>query len=1047
MLTVLQIAARTLVWGLIGLGLALVLVLVRLDSGPLALDWLKPRIERALTPDSGVVSVTAGGIELRLNKDERTFDLVGVDVQYRADGNDGASPPPFLAFPEVKVALSVEALLKRGMIAASEVEALAPSLIITRSEDGTIGLHSEAGFDDQNDDVDFGGFLRHFASASETDDRLSFLKTLQIGGGRVAFYDRTRASALTAKDADLVLNRRDGGIDGWLRAEIPQKSAGPASVRFTGRFENGAEQIAFEADIADLMPADLPALWPLEEPKIPVAAQGLRLPVRISVEGEIRQEWAMSPLTVDVQAGAGVVDLPAHLAEPLEIDGIELRGVISDGFGGFEIDQAQVSSRGAVLEGAGVIAWRDQERAVAVDLTARDVRAEDLPAFWPEHLGVDARTWVLENIKAGRVSEAEVSLDLRPGDFGPAPLRDEAVDGMFAFEEVSVRYVDEMPALENGAGKAVFDADRMDFEVEGASNAGLALTGGAVTITGMGKPGKLATQLHVIAEAEGSIGQALTILDHPPLEIGKELSFPPSKTSGSVNVSLDVRMPLHDDVTEEEAVVLAEADLIGLAIGELPKIGDNVRLDQGAFRLVLDETAVRLEGAAEINTVPLTISIFEPLEDETSKRRIELQGNVNREQLEGLGMPTDALDGAFGFKATVTETGNHFWIDLEADLEPLAIMPPGLVWRKPAGQAGMLRAAIAKPIDGPIDVKQFDIEAGDLEASGSFSLSAADGGLETLIFDAFRLGDTVAAIRLSPDDAGGFEMVVEAERLNLDALFGDDHEISDAFQRFHAVLRSDQVRTRGVELIDVEADAAHQPGGWRSASIIGALSDGGKLALELTPEGDEWRLELRSEDAGALIEAFDLGQRVDGGNMLLSARIRAQDPMVADGRFEIRTFVLEDAPLLARMLTLASLTGIGNLLGGEGIQMDHLILPFTLGDQKLTFSDGLLRGSQLGLTLKGDVDLDTETLDLAGTIIPVYSLNRLIGQVPIIGRILTGVDGRGAFAATFSIEGSHENPTVYVNPLAILTPGLIRDFFGGLVNGTLEPPDIRETDD
>ena len=241
-----------------------------------------------------------------------------------------------------------------------------------------------------------------------------------------------------------------------------------------------------------------------------------------------------------------------------------------------------------------------------------------------------------------------------------------------------------------------------------------------MTITGMGKPGRLATQLHVLAEAEGSIGEALTILDHPPLEIGKDLSFEPSKTSGSVKVSLDVRMPLHDDVTEEEAVVLAEADLIDLAIGELPKIGNNISLDQGAFRLVLDEAAVRMEGTAEVNTVPLAIRIFEPLEDETSKRRIELEGSLSREQLERQGMPVDGLDGALGFKATVTETGNHFWIDLEADLEPLGIAPPGLVWRKPAGQAGILRASIAKPIDGPIDVKQFDLEAGDLKASDRF---------------------------------------------------------------------------------------------------------------------------------------------------------------------------------------------------------------------------------------------------------------------------------------------------------------------------------------
>jgi hypothetical protein len=127
--------------------------------------------------------------------------------------------------------------------------------------------------------------------------------------------------------------------------------------------------------------------------------------------------------------------------------------------------------------------------------------------------------------------------------------------------------------------------------------------------------------------------------------------------------------------------------------------------------------------------------------------------------------------------------------------------------------------------------------------------------------------------------------------------------------------------------------------------------------------------------------------------------------------------------------------------------VDELILPFSLEDQTLTLTDGLLRGSQLGLTTKGTVDFEHETLDLAGTIIPVYSLNRLIGQVPIIGRILTGADGKGAFAATYQIKGAKVDPTIYVNPLSLLTPGLIRDFFGGLVNGTLEPPELRATDD
>lgn len=1036
-----------LAWILIGLGLAFVLVLVRLDAGPVQLDWLTPRIERALTPSGGRVAVVAGRTELRLNQEARTVDLVGVDVRYHlADRGKKEGDVPgsaFLVFPEVLVTLSVEALLKRGMIAASEVMARAPSLTVTRREDGGIGLRSEADVGD----IDFGMFLQRFVDPPEADDRLAFLKTLAIGGGRVAFYDHRRASALIAGQADLMLTRHAGGVDGWLRADVLQKSSGPAALQVSGRIEAGADRIAFEADIADLMPADLPALWPFGETPLPDDLTGLRLPVRATVDGMFALDGTLSPLKVDLRAGAGVVDLPAYLGEPLDIDTARIDGTIGAGFHGFEIDRALIASRGAEIGGAGSVVWREDEHRLALDLQATDVRADDLAAFWPQRLGVNVRNWVLKNVGTGRVTEAAVNLDLGADDFGASRLRDEAVSGRFAFEGLSVRYVDAMPPLENASGHATFDADRMDFEVEGGRNAGLELSGGSVTITGMGKRGKNATRLRVLADAAGSIEQALLVLDHPPLEVAKAIGIEPSSAQGSVTASLEVRLPLHREVTGDEAVVLADAVLTDFAIDGLPGLGGDVRLDKGAFALKVDEEAVRLDGTAEIDGLPLAIDVVEPLADPTSKRRIGLAGSLDLAELEDRGVAIDGLEGAVGLKATVTETENRFWIDLEADLAALAIDPPGLIWQKPAGQEGMLRASIAMPLDGAIEVRQFDVESGDFQAAGSLALSPANDRLAFLAVDRFRLGDSDAAVRITPNETGGFDVAIEGQRLDLDALFGDDQEFGQDLQRFRAIVDTEQMRIRGIELVDVQADATREPGGWRAASVIGALPSGGKLALELTPDGEDRRLQLRSEDAGSLIEALDLGQRVDGGDVLLSARIASQDPVIAKGRFEIRDFTLRDAPLLARMLTLASLTGIGNLLGGEGIQVDHLILPFTLDDGTLAFADGLLRGSQLGLTVKGDVGLEAETLDLAGTIIPVYTLNRLIGQVPILGRLLTGTDGRGAFAGTYSIKGPHDNPTVYVNPLSILTPGLIRDLFGGLINGTLEPPDIRETDD
>ncbi|MGI9509610.1 MAG: AsmA-like C-terminal domain-containing protein [Geminicoccaceae bacterium] len=1036
-----------LIWLLVGLVLALVLILARLSAGPIQLDWLAPRIEQALSLEGETVAATLGRAELRFDQTERALKLVGVDVRYRSLDEGHPSPSPFLVFPEVEVKPSVEAFLKTGVITASEIIAKAPSLIVTRDKDGVISLFSEIAQGNRQD-VDFGAFLSRFALSGEENLPLASLKKLQISGGRIAYYDQARASALTAEDADLVMTRQDQGVDAWLRGHVMQPTAGLASFQLTGRIDPKGDRITFEADVADLMPAELPALWPLHGVPVPTELAGLRLPVRASIAGDIGLDGSFSPMTIDIKGSAGVVDLPAHLAVPLEVDGFELEGEVADDLGALEITDARIESRGAEIGGSGTIVWRRDERALALDLSARRVSARNLPAFWPPRLGAKARTWVLANVGEGLISEGMARLDIQPDDWGPAPIRADAVTGTFAFETLSVRYLKEMPPLRQAHGTATFDAKNLDFDVGGGNSAGLNLTAGRVTLSGLGKPKLPPTQLAVHAEAEGSMEQALALLDHPPFEVAKKLKITPAAIDGRTSISLDVDMPIFQGVKAKDATVRAEAEMNGVALDRLPKLGDNVRLDEGAFRLLLEDDTVSLDGTAEVNGLPIAISLSDPLTDETSKRRIYLAGDISLEQLERQGLAVDGLDGAFGFKATVTETGSRFWVDLDADLEKLAISPPRLEWEKTVGQPGKLRASIAVPIEGAIEVKQFDIDTGGLEASGSFALSSSNKQVTSLKLDGFRLGDTDGAARISPDGEGGYNLAIDADRLDLDALFGADGKINQAFENFHVDMRAGWLRTRGIELTDVLATAAHTSEGWRLASVDGVLASGGKLALELLPdESGDLRLEVRSERAGALITALDLGQKIDDGNMLLTATIKSQDPASAQGRFEIRSFVLKDAPLLARMLTLASLTGIGNLLGGEGIQVDHLILPFDLDDRTLTFTDGLMRGSQLGLTVKGDVELKDKTVDLEGTIIPVYSLNRLIGQLPVVGSILKGESGRGAFAATFALTGPHEQPQIYVNPLSIVTPGFIRDLVSGLINGTLEPPEARETDD
>ena len=58
----------------------------------------------------------------------------------------------------------------------------------------------------------------------------------------------------------------------------------------------------------------------------------------------------------------------------------------------------------------------------------------------------------------------------------------------------------------------------------------------------------------------------------------------------------------------------------------------------------------------------------------------------------------------------------------------------------------------------------------------------------------------------------------------------------------------------------------------------------------------------------------------------------------------------------------------------------------------------------------------------------VNQFSKILGVVPVLGEVLTGLDKTGVFATQFSIKGNFEDPKVSVNASS-LAPGLLRDLF------------------
>ena len=60
---------------------------------------------------------------------------------------------------------------------------------------------------------------------------------------------------------------------------------------------------------------------------------------------------------------------------------------------------------------------------------------------------------------------------------------------------------------------------------------------------------------------------------------------------------------------------------------------------------------------------------------------------------------------------------------------------------------------------------------------------------------------------------------------------------------------------------------------------------------------------------------------------------------------------------------------------------------------------------------------------------PLYGLNSAFRAIPILGPVLGGRQGEGLVGITFAIKGKLDDPSVLVNPMSVMTPGIFRQIF------------------
>ena len=139
----------------------------------------------------------------------------------------------------------------------------------------------------------------------------------------------------------------------------------------------------------------------------------------------------------------------------------------------------------------------------------------------------------------------------------------------------------------------------------------------------------------------------------------------------------------------------------------------------------------------------------------------------------------------------------------------------------------------------------------------------------------------------------------------------------------------------------------------------------------------------------------------------------------------IDNFKVKKVPILAKILTLASLQGIADILTGEGIRFTDFEMKFQVKDGFMNIDDIYAIGPAISLMMNGYID-QKNLVSLRGTLVPATTINRTISSIPLLGEILVGSKvGEGVFGVSFKVKGYNSNLKTSVNPIKTLAPRFI----------------------
>ena len=202
---------------------------------------------------------------------------------------------------------------------------------------------------------------------------------------------------------------------------------------------------------------------------------------------------------------------------------------------------------------------------------------------------------------------------------------------------------------------------------------------------------------------------------------------------------------------------------------------------------------------------------------------------------------------------------------------------------------------------------------------------------------------------------------------------------------------------------------------------------GGNNFLDISMKRDKISnkkyLEIYSDLTRPLLTEYSFFNGLSGGKLLFTSLIEKSK---SNSKLKIEDFRVINAPGVIKLLSLADLGGLKDLVEAEGLSFDVLEIDMEEKNDFLKLNEILALGPSMSVLMEGYQD-KSGLISLRGTLVPAKTLNKMIAKIPVIGNIVIPKEvGEGLFGISFKIKGPKGKTKITINPIKTLTPRFIQ---------------------